>query len=121
MVLANGWVIRQVDYTNAFTEAELQKEVYIESPKGFQRTDKRDLVLKFLKSLYGLKQAPKSFFDKLSNGLLERGFLQSNLDKFLFVMKYLICVVYVDDKIIAGPDSSAVEELISSFGGKEEQ
>ena len=36
-------------------------------------------------------------------------------------MKYLICVVYVDDKIIAGPDSSAVEELISSFGGKEEQ
>ena len=62
MVLENGWVIRQVDYTNAFTQVELQEEVYIDSPKGFQRKDKRYLVLKLLKSLYGLKHAPKSFF-----------------------------------------------------------
>ena len=83
MILANGWVTRQVDYTNDFTQAEIGEEVYIEPPKGFQRKDKKDLVLKLLKSLYGLRQAPKSFFDKLSSGLLERGFVQSNLDKCL--------------------------------------
>ena len=70
MVLANGWFAHQADYSNAFTQAELKEEVYIESPEGFQRKDKRDLVLKLLKILYGLKQAPKSFFDKLSSGLL---------------------------------------------------
>ena len=67
MVLANAWTTRQVDYTNAFTQAELKEEVYIEPPKGFQRKDRKDLVLKLLKSLYGLKQAPKSFYDKLTS------------------------------------------------------
>ena len=116
MVLANGWVTRQVDYTNDFTQAELGEEVYIEPPKGFQRKDKKDLVLKLLKSLYGLRQAPKSFFDKLSSGLLERGFVQSNLDKCLFMKKDLTCMVYVDDTIIAGPNSKDIENLISSLG-----
>ena len=45
MVLANGRTTRQVDYTNAFTQAELKEEVYIEPPKGFQRKDKKNLVL----------------------------------------------------------------------------
>ena len=61
-------------------------------------------------------------FDKLSSGLLERGFVQSNFDKYLFTKKDLICVVYVDDTITAGPDSSAIEELFSSLGiAKEKQ
>ena len=51
MVLSHGWVTRQVDYTNAFTQADLKEEVYIESPKGFERKDKKDMVLKLLKSL----------------------------------------------------------------------
>ena len=80
MVLANGWTTKQVDYTNAFTQADLKEEVYIEPPKGFQRKDKKDQVLRLIKSLYGLRQAPKSFFDKLSAGLIERGFTQSHLD-----------------------------------------
>ena len=46
MVLANNWVTRQVDYTNAFVQATLNEEVYIEQPKGFGRKDKEDLVLK---------------------------------------------------------------------------
>ena len=62
MVLANGWVTKQVDYTNAFAQATLNEEVYIEQPKGFARKDKQNLVLKLIKSLYGLKQAPKTFF-----------------------------------------------------------
>ena len=122
MVLDNGWMTCQVDYTNAFIKTELQEEVYIEPPKGFQRKDKKNLVLRLLKSLYGLKQAPKSFFDKLSSGLLESGFVQSSPDKYLFMKKNLVCVVYVDDIIITGPDTKAIEELISSLGiAKEEQ
>ena len=62
------------------------------------------MVLKLLKSLYGLKQAPKTFFDKLKAGLLERGFTQSILDPCLFLKENMMCVIYVDDTIIAGPD-----------------
>ena len=69
MVLANAWVTKQVDYTNAFAQATLNEEVYIEQPKGFARKDKQNLVLKLIKSLYGLKQAPKSFLTKLVKAL----------------------------------------------------
>ena len=116
MVLSKNWKTKQVDYTNAFAQARLKEEVYIESPRGFGRKDKKDMVLKLINSLYGLKQAPKTFFEKLRDGLLERGFTQSILDPCLFMKANMICVVYVDDTIIAGPDSHEIEKLISSLG-----
>ena len=32
-----------------------------------------------------------------------------------------MCVIYVDDKILAGPDSKALEEVIKSIGFIEEE
>ena len=92
------------------------EEVYVDPPKGFGGKDKLDKVLLLLKSLYGLKQAPKTFFDKLSAGLIERGFTPSEHDPCLFMKGEMICVVYVDDTIIAGPDSQAIEEEIRLLG-----
>ena len=104
-----------MDYTHTFAQAKINEEVYIDPLKGFQRKDKQDLVFKLLKSLYGLKQALKILFDKISEGLKERGFVQSELHKCLFMKKNMICVVYVDDTIIVGPDSSAIEDMIKSL------
>lgn len=79
-----------MDYTNAVAQVEIKEEVYIEGPKEFQRKDKRDLVLKLFKTIYGLRQAPNSFFDKISERLIERGFVQSEIDTFLFMKEDLI-------------------------------
>jgi histone deacetylase 1/2 len=116
LALKHGWATRQVDYTNAFAQAEIQEEVYIEPPRGFSGQDGMDKVLRLRKSLYGLKQAPKTFFDKLRAGLLERGFTPSNIDPCLFMKKNMICVVYVDDTILCGPDSAALEMEIRGLG-----
>jgi hypothetical protein len=116
LVLKHGWSTRQVDYTNAFAQAHLQEEVYIEPPRGFTGADGADKVLKLLKSLYGLKQAPKTFFEKLRAGLLERGFIQSNIDPCLFMKDGMMCVVYVDDTILCGPDGEALEAEIKGLG-----
>jgi hypothetical protein len=74
LVLQEGWATRQVDYTNAFAQAEIGEAVFVEPPKLFGSKNGKDLVLKLLKSLYGLKQAPRTFFEKLDAGLRERGF-----------------------------------------------
>jgi hypothetical protein len=74
------------------------------------------LVLKLLKSLYGLKQAPRTFFEKLRAGLLERGFTQSEFDPCLFMKQGLICVVYVDDTIFAGPDRALIKAETQGLG-----
>ena len=68
-----------------------------------------------------MKQAPKTFFEKLRDGLLERGFVQSNLDQCLFMKNDLMVVVYVDDTIIASPDASKIEKLVTSLGVTEDE
>ena len=75
-----------------------------------------NVVLKLLKSLYGLRQAPRTFFEKLRDGLLERGYQQSTTDPCLFMKQGIMCVVYVDDTIFAGADASILEEEIRLLG-----
>ena len=56
MVLANIWTTKQVDYNNAFTQVEIEKEIYVEQPMGFKNMkDRVSKVLKLSKRLYGLK------------------------------------------------------------------
>ena len=97
----------------------MKEEVYVEPPKGFTNQDGQDKVLKLHTSLYGLKQAPRTFFQKLRAGLLEQGFVQSNHDECLFLKKDMICLVYVDDTILAGPDQTALDAMIISLGVRE--
>ncbi|KAI2499350.1 hypothetical protein MHU86_15132 [Fragilaria crotonensis] len=115
-VLTEGWATRQVDYTNAFAQANLNEEVYLEFPKMFAPKSRSNVVLKLIKSLYGLRQAPRTFFEKLRDGLLERGYTQSQNDPCLFMKDGILCVVYVDDTIFAGADSSILEEEIRALG-----
>jgi hypothetical protein len=42
-----------------FLYGDLDEEIYIEYPKGFEVKGKKYLVYKLKKSLYGLKQAPR--------------------------------------------------------------
>jgi hypothetical protein len=76
----------------------------------------KDLLILLLKSLYGLKQAPITFYEKLRDGLLERGFTQSEIDPCLFMKKGCICVVDVDAKIFVGPEAALLEQEIKSLG-----
>ena len=117
LILTNGWSTKQVDYTNAFAQADLAEEVYIEPPRRFRGVkDKTTKVLKLLKSLYGLKQAPCTFYQKLKSGLEEQGFTMSEHDTYFFMKKDIICVVYVDDTILCGPNAEDIEKEITSLG-----
>lgn len=116
--LANNWSTGQVDYTNAFAQAMINEDVYVAPPRGFEpkRSNFSDPVLHLKKSMYDLKQAPKSFFDKLSAGLKERGFVQSELDPCLYLKSNMMCVVYVDDTILAQADEAELEREIANLG-----
>jgi hypothetical protein len=80
LVIREGWATRQVDYINAFAQAEMAETVHIEPTRIFEPRRGKDLVLLLLKSLYGLKQALRTFYEKLRQGLLERGFVGSEID-----------------------------------------
>ena len=64
----------QMDIKSAFLNDFLNKEVFVEQPKGFQDPHFPDHVLRPKKALYGLKQAPRAWYDHLTSYLLDYGF-----------------------------------------------
>lgn len=109
-----NWELHQMDVQNAFLHGDLHEEVYMKRPPGFTAS-KPNQVCKLKKSLYGLKQAPRCWFAKLSEALLGFGFKQNYSDYSLFTLlrgnSTIYVLVYVDDMIIGGNDST----LISKF------
>lgn len=53
IALHKQWNIRQLDVNNAFLNAILHEEIYIEQPQGYKK--KSNLICKLNKALYGLK------------------------------------------------------------------
>ena len=74
----------QMNVKCAFLNGELEEEVYVEQPPGFEDLEMTDFVYKLFKALYGLKQAPRAWYDTLSTFLLENKFTRGVVDKTLF-------------------------------------
>ena len=53
--------IEQLDMKTTFLHGDLEEEIYMQQPKGFEESGKEHLVFRLKKSLYGLKEAPKQW------------------------------------------------------------
>ncbi|KAL9224910.1 hypothetical protein vseg_000891 [Gypsophila vaccaria] len=110
------WELHQMDVRNAFLHSDLSEDVYMRMPPGFSRGVKGK-VCRLRKSLYGLKQAPRCWYAKLHAALCSYGFIMSASDNSLFTFRKngvaLHILVYVDDLVIAGNDSSAISNFKS--------
>ncbi|GKV03503.1 hypothetical protein SLEP1_g15792 [Rubroshorea leprosula] len=108
------WELHQLDLNNAFLQGDLHEEVYMKIPQGFL-TKNEHRVCKLHKSLYGLKQASRNWFEKLTNSLQAAGFKQSYVDYSLFTStkgkSFVAVLIYVDDIIITGNDSTRIKAL----------
>jgi hypothetical protein len=109
-----GLQTRQVDFNNAFAQATLKEEVYVDLPRGYA-SDADDCVLKLNKSLYGLVQAPKAFYDHMRSGLEARGFRVSENDPCLFIHDDMLAISWVDDVVIVSRDATKIESMIQNL------
>ena len=78
---------RSIDFVLAFPQAEINANVFMRLPFGFESlSDDQLYVLRLKKNLYGLKDVSKTFWDKLRTTLLQPtyGFHQSQVDPCLF-------------------------------------
>ncbi|GJV57947.1 putative ribonuclease H-like domain-containing protein [Tanacetum coccineum] len=110
-----GFMVYQMDVKSAFLYGQIEEEVYVCQPLGFEDPDYPDKVYKVVKALYGLHQAPRAWYETLAKYLLDNGFHRGKIDQTLFIKKQkgdiLLVQVYVDD-IIFG---STKKELCLEF------
>lgn len=79
------WPLYQFDIKNAFLNGELEEEVYMRQPPGFEKDLGNQTFCKLNKYLYGLKQSPRAWFDKFSKAIKRFGYSQGQADHTLFV------------------------------------
>ncbi|GJR43529.1 putative ribonuclease H-like domain-containing protein [Tanacetum coccineum] len=113
--LAKLPMLKLGEYEIAFLYGQIEEEVYVCQPPGFEDPDHPDKVYKVVKALYGLHQAPRAWYDTLANYLLCNGFQRGKIDQTLFIKRQkghiLLVQIYVDD-IIFG---STKKELCDEF------
>ncbi|RVW89838.1 Retrovirus-related Pol polyprotein from transposon RE1 [Vitis vinifera] len=71
-----NWQLLQYDVKNAFLHGDLDEEIYINIPPGFEENTSNK-VCKQKKALYGLKQSPRAWFGRFSKVMKESGYKQS--------------------------------------------
>jgi hypothetical protein len=100
--------VYQMDVKSTFLNEELEEEVYIEQPEGFQLSENTDYVCKLKKALYGLKQAPRAWYSRLDKYLQQAWFKKGSADISLYIKvsqgDILLIEVYVDDIIFSSDD-----------------
>ena len=72
-----------------FLYGDLDEEIYIEYPKGFEVKGKKYLVYKLKKSLYGLKQAPRQWHKKFDSFMVEHGYCRATSNYYMFIKRFL--------------------------------
>ena len=115
MVTIENRELRSVDITSAFTNGELEEDIYMRQPEGFH-IGGPDMVCKLKKSLYGLKQAARQWNKKLHSVLTEMGFKRIESDRSVYIYcndeVKIIVPIYIDDITFASKSPSAIDKYV---------
>ena len=101
--------LEQLDVKSAFLHANIEKDVLIKQPEGFENIaeDGTKLVCKLKKTINGLKQAGKNWYDRLKNFPRNQNFPQSK-NEYFFVKRRDSSLIYVlgwvNDIVFASSD-----------------
>lgn len=121
IAVSTGMLLKHVDFTTAFLNADLKEEIYLLPPSGLHLP--RGKVLRLRKSLYGLKQAGRNWFLCLHEFLTSIGFKSLECDVCVFVRStadtFVAIATHVDDLLTLvdsqGTFDSVILELASRF------
>ena len=99
-----------------FLHGDLEEKIYMEQQEGFSAKGEEHLVCRLKKSLYRLKQAPRLWYKKFDSFMVEHGYDRTTSDHCVFVKKFsdgefIILLLYVDDMLIVGCDTSKIDKL----------
>ena len=115
MAASLDYEIWQMDVKTAFLNGNLDEEIYMSQPEGFQEKDQEQKVCRLLKSIYGLKQASRSWNIRFDETIKSFGFHQSVDEACVYKLikeKHVVfLVLYVDDILLMGDNVKLLTEV----------
>nr|GEU48121.1 hypothetical protein [Tanacetum cinerariifolium] len=111
-----GFIVYQMDVKSAFLYGNIDEEVYVMQPPGFQDPEFPEKVYKVEKAMYGLHQAPRAWYGTLSKefkALMHDKFQMSAMGKLTFFLG--LQVLQKKDGIFLSQDKY-VGDILKKFG-----
>jgi hypothetical protein len=71
LVAVEDFHLEQLDVKIDFLHGDLEEEIYMQQPQGYEVKGKENLVCKLKKRLYGLKQDPRQWYLKFDRFMTE--------------------------------------------------
>lgn len=109
--------IANFDVKTAFLNGDLQEELYMHQPPGYEVECNESVVCKLHRSLYGLKQSPRCWNMKFVNFLRKFNFAPTESDSCVFVSKlnqdFVFLALYVDDGLLLSKSQHEIEKVLS--------
>lgn len=119
LAASNQWEIHHLDVKTAFLHGELNEDVYVSQPEGFEKKGEECKVFKLSKALYGLKQAPRAWNTKLDQVLRKLRFRKCSKESSVYRREdkdtLLIIAIYVDDLFVTGNSVKEIKEFKRSM------
>ena len=103
----------QMDVKTAFLNGELDEEIYMDQPLGFESKGQERKVFKLKRSIYGFKQASRQWNIKFHQAIQRDGFTMMEEDHCVYLKRssdgFVILSLYVDDILIAGNGKEMID------------
>ena len=77
--------LEQMDVKTAFLHGDLEEEIYMVQPEGFETKGKEHRVCRLKKSLYGLKQPPRQWYKKFDSFMVGHACTRIDADHCVYV------------------------------------
>ena len=114
--------MRLMDVVTAYLYGSLDSDIYMKIPEGFKMPEalstkpKEMYSIKLQRSLYGLKQSGRMWYNRLSDYLINKGYVNNVICPCVFIKKtisgFVIIAVYVDDLNIIGTENEINEATV---------
>jgi hypothetical protein len=102
----------QMDVKTAFLNGELDEEIYMAQPAGFEAKGHERKVCRLKRSIYGLKQSSRQWYLRFHDSITSFGFEMIEEDYCVYLKRskrsILILSLYVDDILLAGNDMDSI-------------
>ncbi|SCZ92817.1 BZ3500_MvSof-1268-A1-R1_C143g00762 [Microbotryum saponariae] len=115
LAAANGYHVHQADIDKAYLHGELDHDIWMTTPRGFDFPS--DKVLRLRRSIYGLKQAGRIWNRHIDTSLRNLGYKATGTDHCIYSriddqQRPHYIALYVDDLLIVSPALDEIERYI---------